>query len=297
MDSNTFVSPGPARNRLPLREYLAIAHAAKNAARYVSPIRAIAQAILSPRRRVLCKPRHLRHKMMLAKIFAVNGYRPVFDAQQPYDLTFGIPSTDGKYVINGRHRDNKKSRVAKAWADAAGYTLAVDPLTYTGAIVEKSEKNATHDGRIVWGPLQPADVVAGKVYQRLIDNSADDEVVDLRAVICGGKVLLVYIKRRPAAIRFANTNTAAELREPVEIFSAEELAALARFTDKVGIEYGELDVLRDNSSGLIYVVDATNGPAGPPKALSRAEAKAAVARIAIAFDQEIEARQQTSIVV
>jgi hypothetical protein len=42
-----------------------------------------------------------------------------------------------------------------------------------------------------------------------------------------------------------------------------ECAQLARFADLIGMDYGELDVLRANDSGLIYVVDANRTPVRP----------------------------------
>ena len=222
--------------------------------------------------------------MLLSKIFAVNGYRPVFDSGSPHDFSVGVRSHTGRPFLNSRHRGNQKTRVAGAWAEAAGYPLAVDPLTYDGPMVEKSDANATHDGRVVHGPIQATDVRPGKVYQALIDNSDGDEVVDLRAVLYGGRVPLVYEKRRPVSDRFSNTNTSVAIREPDDVFSADELDALGRFAHAVGIDYGEADVLRDNASGRIYVVDSTNGPAGPPNGLSASDARAAVHRLAAAFD-------------
>ncbi|MEO0785275.1 MAG: hypothetical protein AAFY10_06215, partial [Pseudomonadota bacterium] len=53
----------------------------------------------------------------------------------------------GATLVNFACEDVSKSRVAEAWARAAGYDLAVDPRTFEGPMVEKSELNASHDGR------------------------------------------------------------------------------------------------------------------------------------------------------
>lgn len=50
---------------------------------------------------------------------------------------------------------------------------------------------------------------------------------------------------------------------PADIFSAAELAQLLDFGARIGLEYGELDVLRDRDSGRIYVVDVNRTPYGP----------------------------------
>ena len=279
--------PPAAKTRL--RELRAIARSATEASDYVSVPRAFARAVVAPSRRVLCKPESVRHKMLLAKLFAVNGYRPVFDPSLPYDVSIHVPARGGRPTFNGRHRDNKKSRVAQAWADAAGYPLAVDPTTYSGPMVEKSEANATHDGRVVDGPVSAEEVRDGKVYQALVDNSDGDEVVDLRVALYSGRVPLVYVKRRPIGSRFSNTNASVAVRDPSDLFSREELQALSRFAWAVGLDFGEADVLRDKTSGRIYVVDATNGPSGPPNGLTRSDARRAVARLAAAFDAAVDA--------
>ncbi len=271
------------------RELQAVAESATAASAFVSVPRAFVRAAVAPRRRVLCEPESIRHTMLLTKIFAANGYRPVFDPGRPYDVSVHVPTGDDRPTFNGRHQDNQKSRVAEAWARAAGYPLAVDPVAYSGRMVEKSEANATHDGRVVDGPIGADEIQAGKVYQALIDNSDGDEVVDLRVALYSGDVPLVYVKRRPISDRFSNTNSSVAVGDPSDLFSNEELQALSRFAWAVGLDFGEADVLRDNTSGRIYVVDATNGPAGPPNGLPPAAAREAVARLAAAFDAAVGA--------
>ena len=56
-------------------------------------------------------------------------------------------------LVNFGCQDVSKTTVAEAFARAAGYTLRVDPTTYEGRMVEKSELNAAHDGRVLEGPL------------------------------------------------------------------------------------------------------------------------------------------------
>ena len=81
-------------------------------------------------------------------------------------------------TVNFNCRDVSKSTVAAAFGRVSGYDLAVDPETYHGRIVDKSEINAAHDGRIVDGPIQR---VNGRSYQKLIDNEIEDGLVeDLR---------------------------------------------------------------------------------------------------------------------
>lgn len=51
------------------------------------------------------------------------------------------------------------------------------------------------------------------------------------------------------------------------VFSGIEKEKILAFTEKFGLDYGEVDVLRDNDDGRLYVIDVNNTPFGPPKHL------------------------------
>lgn len=160
-------------------------------------------------------------------------------------------------AINGTCLDISKSRVDRAWADVAGYSISVDPLTADGPIVVKPEVNGLHGGRIETGPLKRRQ--RGVVYQRLIDSSDGDRIVSTRAMIIGPEIPLSYETIRPIPNWFAGPYTSTP-RPPNELYSAEEQHLLLRLAAALGLDYGELDVLRDKESGRIYVVDANRTP-------------------------------------
>ncbi|HYD87999.1 MAG TPA: hypothetical protein VEA80_11025 [Vitreimonas sp.] len=177
----------------------------------------------------------------------------------------------GVKLVNFSCRDVSKTNVARACAAAFGHPLAVDPTTHAGPAVEKSEINAAHDGRIVQCPAQP---IPGRVYQRVIDNrmAGDlDFVEDLRTSTVGGRPAVVFVKRRQVTKRFLNTNTEVLLRMPEEVFSAEEIEQISAFTREIGLEWGGVDVLRDRTTGKLYIVDANKTDMGPPIALNLAD--------------------------
>lgn len=174
----------------------------------------------------------------------------------------------GVRLINFACRDVSKTAVARASAVAFGRSLAVDPRTYTGAAVEKSEMNAAHDGRVVQCPTEPT---PGKVYQRVIDNRLPQDptiVEDLRTCTVGGRPVCVFLKRRHVTKRFLNTNTEVLLRRPEEVFSAAEMDQIAAFAREIGLEWGGVDVLRDRNDGSLQIVDANKTDMGPPIALN-----------------------------
>jgi hypothetical protein len=166
-----------------------------------------------------------------------------------------------KAALNRRCVDIGKSTVDRLWAEAAGYSISVDPRTHTGKMVEKPEINALKGAVIVEGPLERPR--KGMVYQLLIDSrSSDDRILHMRAVIIDGRILFIYNKSRPHPQWFKGT----EFTEPkpaLDMLSAEEIATVERFADLIGMEYGEMDIVRDRPSGRIYVVDTNRNPVRP----------------------------------
>jgi hypothetical protein len=124
------------------------------------------------------------------KIFRLNGVKELRGHDQ--QLTYhheNVTQTEKVIMdaINGKCTDIRKSTVSRIFSQVFGYTLDVDPTTYYGPIVRKSEENATHDGVIINGPT--ASVDESNVYQKLIDNSFDnDHVLDIRPCVIGSEI-------------------------------------------------------------------------------------------------------------
>jgi hypothetical protein len=188
----------------------------------------------------------------------------------------------GARLINFGCPNVSKTRIAAAFETAFCYPLALDPTTHAGLAVEKSELNGAHDGHVI---QCPAHRLSGRAYQRLIDNRGADlaMVEDLRTCTIGGKPVCVFIKRRPLARRFQNTNTEVLFRTPVEVFSADEIKQIASFACEMGMDWGAIDVLRHRADGKLYVVDANKTDMGPPIALPLADKMKATRLLAAAF--------------
>lgn len=207
------------------------------------------------------------------------------------DQTTGAPAapasgSNDQMRINFECTDVSKSRVATVFEEVFGYGLAVNPAQWTGLAVEKSEINGAHDGRIVRCPRQPR---PGRVYQRLIDNVADDGLVDdIRCPTILGRIPVVFIKRRHADHRFANANDQVRLVAPSDVLSDDEQDKLATFSRAMGLGWGGLDVLRDREDGRIYVVDVNKTDMGPPTALGLGDKLRATTRLATALRRAVK---------
>lgn len=190
-------------------------------------------------------------------------------------------------AINAACTDISKSRVDREWASIAGYSIAVDPLTFAGPLVVKSERNGRHDGLIVRGPI-PARR-SGYVYQRFVNSVEGALLMELRTTIIGGEIPVVLERGRPATRWYADT-TLSIVRAPADLFSSAESAQLTNFARRIGLDYGELDVLRDRDSGLIYVVDANRTPSGPEPHERSAHVEKVTALMAEPFARLMAAR-------
>jgi hypothetical protein len=194
-----------------------------------------------------------------------------------------LPSS--KHVLNDTHLVTDKSNVQKVFAETAGYATRVDPMKHNGPAVMKRERNGSHSGRIV---MLPRTLEPDRVYERLVDNLVDDDTVcDIRIPFILGVPPFAYTKFRSRVRRFVNSNDRVFIVSPSEVLSMAELDLCRRFCQAVGLDYGELDILRDRESGLIYIVDVNNTPAGPPKGLTPSDRQSALRGIGLQIRRTI----------
>lgn len=200
------------------------------------------------------------------------------------DATWGSGAQQAALpCINGACTDVSKSHVAEVFERVFGYPLRIDPEIACGDIVEKSELNGVHDGRVIATPMMAR---PGRVYQRLIETGDEECIEDLRTPCVGGEPVVVFIKRRPSRDRFANYNTNVSLAEPREVFSETELDRIRAFVREMRLDWGGLDILRERHGGRLYIVDV-NKTDMPPLALPFAEKMQASQRLGRALERLI----------
>lgn len=189
-------------------------------------------------------------------------------------------------VINANCIDVSKEHVDRTFAEVFGYDIRVDPRVHSGPCVRKSNENALHDVMIIACPIP--NVETGYVYQRLIDSAVDNGLVEqIRVPVFGELIPLVYRKLRDERDRFANRALIAHCCETLEVLTAKEVRLILTFCRKLGLDYGELDVLRDRNEGRIYVVDANPTPWGPPLELAWHDQSSAMRAMARTFEETL----------
>lgn len=175
-------------------------------------------------------------------------------------------------VINLHSRNIGKKYIDQMFRDVFGYSISIDPLSFNGECVRKSDINAKHDGTIIQCPIDHAE--EGCVYQKLLDNSwGDYSVVDFRLIVIKTVLPYLFLKFRKRSVRFKNISENPRLALTSKFLRPEEIENINLFVQHIQLEYGELDVLRDNGDGKIYIVDVNNTPQGPPKHTKRSDNK------------------------
>jgi hypothetical protein len=229
-------------------------------------------------------PHYPSKRSVLYKILGLMDYNRTNNPELKYDYVINwqhetfrekIPFLEElnkkKPVINLNCNDISKKYIDSVFKSVFGYCTEINPATYKGICVKKNNINAMHDGKIIECPVNDPD--KNYIYQKLINNIYDDKLVqDIRTPVIKGHIPIVYLKRRPIEGRFAREKTTSRIGNPDKIFSDEEKSKIKKYCEKLELEYGDLDILRDNDDGKIYIVDVNNTPHGPSQ-LSKKEKK------------------------
>lgn len=202
------------------------------------------------------------------------------------DTTVSTPPRDISNLINARCTDIGKDVVEQRFAEVFGYPLAIDVATHNGPYVHKSRLNFAHNGTVRNGPIDRREPDC--VYERLIDNSIDGgwQVMDMRTAIVGTRIPVVFLLYRSITDRFGTDSRRGVVVDPDAVFSPTEQRQITELARAMGLDYGELDILRDAADGRIYIVDVNKTPVGPPRPLLLGERHRAMRLIASAFAAE-----------
>lgn len=235
---------------------------------------------------VLCYPQLPSKKTTIAKICKSKGWiitnNPRFKTEiKIYWHDSSLDETQYNSItpdfINYRCTNILKAKVDEDFFSVFGYKTALDPLTHNGIAVEKSEFNAKHNGVIINCPIQQDQVKNDCIYQILLDNKISEDLYqDLRMPVIGGKFPFVYCKTKSSKKRFEAAPDKAILHEVEDYFDEEFLLKTAAFCREAGLDFGEMDILYNNSDQRFYIIDINKTPYGPPANLSQADAMKAI---------------------
>jgi len=224
-------------------------------------------------KRILCYPEVPQFYHMLYLGIRASGYRPTNNPSLPHEIVYAYKDTttytpdttltslgEIEQVINKNCTNIGKLRVEEVFTEVFGYSSHVDPRTHVGRCVKKSIRNSAHDGMLISCPAEPEE---GYIYQKLIDTTDKDLVIDTRVLLFEGRSApFVVYKTKHRNDRF--DHTCAMKVVPTDTYlSSEEKRKISLFGERFGLTLGELDVLRDKNDGRLYIIDANNTPSIP----------------------------------
>jgi len=163
-------------------------------------------------------------------------------------------------VLNLRCTDISKLHVERVFREVFGYGSLVDPTRHHGRCVVKSDENAVGGGSVVDCPV--AAPAPGCVYQALIDSERDGVQIEYRTPVILGAIPEVKVWRREAVRGPLHERAwlGTERSDAAAIYTPAERELILDFARRMGVDFGELDVLRSRHDGRLYVLDVNKTP-------------------------------------
>lgn len=184
----------------------------------------------------------------------------------------------GVPVINEHLLNIKKDYIDDLFTDVFGYSIRLDPTKHRGFCFKRSSQNAIHMGKFVECPISSSEIdreprysTKGephyRMYVKIIDTRiSHDKIRDFRIAVMGGKVVQLYEKHMDSTCIFhpkKDKYYAAWAYDNMDkYFSHEEQGLIQEFITRSGASFTEIDILRNNNDGRMYICDSNPAPGG-----------------------------------
>jgi hypothetical protein len=96
---------------------------------------------------------------------------------------------------------------------------------------------------------------------------------------------VAYLKYKSPTSRFTNTTVDVTLADAGDLFTSDELLQMGEVLKRMDVDFAEVDVLRDQGSGDLFLVDVNPTPWGPPSGLPEPDKKLALNLLAQSFSR------------
>jgi len=199
-------------------------------------------------------------------------------------------------VVNLKCRDISKRRVELEFSRVFGYSSFIDPSSTRGKGVKKHDRNAC-GGFVVDLPVESGNGGEAKefVFQKFLDSSREESMIEYRVPVVLGRIPVVYEEYKDLPVRRIKTRKQKiELTEAEQVFTETEIAQILAFCIGIGLDFGELDIIRANEDGRLYIIDANKTPGGfgmfNKVNWVHEQRQRAIERLATSFDRGIRER-------
>jgi len=248
----------------------------------------------SEKKTILFYPQKPSSRNVIWKLCHLNAFKITSNPNEKFDIAFNWEDatfrkkdkilkklSKNHNVFNIKCKDISKKKTGKTFKKVFKYPIIVNPKKINGKCVKKSNLNAQKDGQMIQCPAKKE---KGYVYEVLVNTEIQKgKLVDMRVPIMKDKIPFVYFRYKSLKDRFKDSKKPkASIIETKKVFSKQEISQILKFCKKLGLDYGELDILRDKKSKKIYIVDVNTTPFGPHR-LSRKVTKEALEKLSQAF--------------
>jgi len=166
-------------------------------------------------------------------------------------------------VINIDFLDISKEKVDRVFTRIFGYSSFINPLSYSGKALKKSNENALKDCTIIECPIKNTE--PGYVYQKFYNNEIKPGILEeFRFIIINNKTSYIYARHYGPDDLFIGLQAKYIHCNPQEHFSKDELLKIDQLIKEFNLDYGELDVMRDQDDQKLYVIDVNTTPGQSP---------------------------------
>jgi hypothetical protein len=170
--------------------------------------------------------------------------------------------------------NTSKEYVARSMEEHFGYTFKINPRTFNGYCIAKHNGNGTKSCFFLKCPINADEVFHDHCYQKIINysNKSDSSTLyELRVPIFKNIIPFTFFKTRNKGLRFTSKNRSMEIVPATAHLSEQECQDIIMYCRRIGLEYGEIDILRSDDDGRIYIIDVNNTPWWPPNKLGDVE--------------------------
>lgn len=170
--------------------------------------------------------------------------------------------------------DTSKDFVAKSMEKYFGYTFKIDPKTYNGYCIAKHNGNGTKSCFFLKCPIDADEIFHDHCYQKIINYVSENDtniLYEIRIPIFKNIIPFSFFKTRNKGLRFTSKNKSMNIVPATYRLSIDECQQILSYCHTIGLEYGELDILRCSETGKIYIIDVNNTPWWPPNKLGDVE--------------------------
>lgn len=176
-------------------------------------------------------------------------------------------------MVNSIPVERDKWLLGTVFRNVFGYDVNIEPKTYQGWAIKKVRTHGIHGVPIKCPYVESGGRGrSGFVYQKLITNHANDSHVEEWRISLYRRVIGKMIVSRKWLLKDDLGFSRCERRPKTftfdvgQVFSRYELNSLWDLAGRMGVNIGDLDVIR-GLDGKLYVVDATVNTSVPPMKL------------------------------